>query len=261
MLPKFRSVLGSACLVLFASAIAAACGGDSSAADLRAIGTRCPNERLESLSPSVVLATRMMLKDSDELRLNEGRRDELAGEIEQVLAAVEEEYPAVRDVRPWQRYFLGEVTVGLEPPLLEDVTPFAGDLRETINFVTGNVPFDDLNSELGLRSVRVYEYAFALLCFDEVVNPRVASSRYESLEGVKYAELTPPVGDGSDIALAHDGDDWYVAVRVAGGDCPAGCTEEELSYFRVADGEATRLDSSQASEFDGLTKEVRHRSP
>ncbi len=68
------------------------------------------------------------------------------------------------------------------------------------------------------------------------------------------------MGDRPNLqAMKNDGR-WYVVFRDAWGDCPAGCTGQQLYYFTVSGEQVTRVAASEAasdSTFVELVKRAR----
>ena len=84
----------------------------------------------------------------------------------------------------------GVLLVGLEPWLSELVWRGLPELGESGVFCTGDWGFDRLNDAVGLTRVRTYSVIkniFAI-AFDPKMDPGDVASKYESLDGVVYAE-------------------------------------------------------------------------
>lgn len=56
------------------------------------------------------------------------------------------------------------------------------------------------------------------------------------------------VGDGPDIDAVKSQGTWYVAVRRAWGDCPAGCIFQEIFFFTVTGSDVERIARAQAMD-------------
>ena len=69
------------------------------------------------------------------------------------------------------------------------------------------------------------------------------------LEGTEYAETNAYLGDGSDLAITESGGRWYVVARRFQGDCPSGCSSEELFYFAVNEAAVEMIESKQALQW------------
>ena len=91
-----------------------------------------------------------------------------------------------------------------------------------------------------------------VLYLDERANVAAALRAYRAIDGVGYAGPDAMLGDGSDIEAATVEGRWHVVFRRAWGDCPAGCINEELSFFTVADGEAVPIEPAQARGMDAF---------
>jgi hypothetical protein len=79
------------------------------------------------------------------------------------------------------------------------------------------------------------------------------------MEGIEFAEPNVQVGDGSDIDMAKSEGRWYVVVRRAWGDCPAGCINEELHFFIVNGTDVEQVDRAQAMERTEFSELVMNR--
>jgi len=109
---------------------------------------------------AVVLAHRILQRESDDLLVDAGQRRELAGEIDLVLSRIRETYPTMADLTVRQNGF----------------------------------------------------------------------------------------GDGPDIDAVKSQGTWYVAVRRAWGDCPAGCIFQEIFFFTVTGSDVERIARAQAMD-------------
>jgi hypothetical protein len=121
-----------------------------------------------------------------------------------------------------------------------------------------------LNQFLGAQIIFHPEFDYAELTFAGLYNPDLISKAYRALPGVTMTEYSSMLGDSSSIyitrddAVARAADVWHYVFDIAGGDCPAGCTEHDLHYFEVtADGRiqrtATWNSKSQAPPPDWAT--------
>ena len=230
------------------------CSGssDSSAAgDSTAPGV-LPSEGWEPpmLTEAEILADRLMRREVDSLLLDATERSQLAGEIASVLSAIRAAYPAIGDVTARVTYAFGELLVGLEPQLYQAVASLLEDQTGPVTLETGYTGFDSLNGSLGL-SVVVNLFPFtrtAIFYFDEYLKVPAAAEAYETVEGIEYAESNAYVGDGPDIDAVNSQGRWYVVLRSAEGDCPAGCIYEELFFFIVDGAAVEMIDRDQALE-------------
>ena len=200
---------------------------------------------LPAAQEAALLADRILRRESDRLLLDAEERDELAGEIGGVLSQIREAYPEAADVAVRAPYVAGKLLVALEPALFETLSKLPvsdGSASETTaELLTGQAQFDALNARLGLSAIvwTFPDYRMLAFHFDNYLNVPVAAEAYQGIEGVEFAEPDALLGDGSDIdALkAEEEDAWYVIVRRAWGDCPAGCVNEAFDFFIVdADG-------------------------
>jgi hypothetical protein len=98
----------------------------------------------------------------------------------------------------------------------------------------GHPDFDDLNQQLGLQSlIHPWGGTWVGMCLSLLANLRVAAQEYLAIPAVEYAYPDPLAGDGPDTAVKKEGDNWYVVIRDAYGDCPAGCIGQTLYFFVV----------------------------
>ena len=208
------------------------------------------------LTEADILADRLLQREDDRLLLDAAERRDLAYEIAEVLSRIRDAYPAVADITVRADYAFGELLLGLEPWLFETVASLLEGQTEPVVLRTGNAEFDSLNERLGLSAVNTYPISGTVLFyFDEYLNVRAAAAAYAAIGGIEYAEPNAYVGDGSDINAVESKGRWYVVVRRAWGDCPAGCIDEDLSFFIVDDAGVKWVDPAQAmgiAEFEEL---------
>jgi hypothetical protein len=122
---------------------------------------------------------------------------------------------------------------------------------------------------LGVKAMRVgwspgTEGALVDLCLDDTVNVPEAAEEYEQLEDVKSAGPSGLIGDSAALDMRKRDGAWFVVVREAGGDCPAGCTEETLHFLRVDDGGVQTIAEAEAANdplFEKLVGLTRSGSP
>ena len=210
---------------------------------------------------AVVLAHRILQRESDALLVDTGQRRELAGEIELVLSRIRETYPTLADMPVRQRYKFGVLILGLDRGLSRAVHVLlptgqmpTGPLH-TGPLHTGYEDFDALNARLGLSAVEScievelgVDLGICGFYFDESLNVGEAIRAYEMVEGVEFAEDSGSVGDGSDIDAVKSQGTWHVAVRRAWGDCPAGCIFQEIFFFTVTGSDVERIAHAQAMD-------------
>ena len=212
--------------------------------------TVMPSKLREAPIPreAATLAHRILEDEYGTLLVDTARRDELAREIGHVLSRIREAYPEVADITVREHYRSGALLVGLEPELFAVVSALLEDQTGTGLLHTGYAEFDSLNEQLGLSEVvQAFPTSrIATLYFSEYLNVPAAATAYATLEGIEFAEPDVYVGDGSDIDAATSEGRWYVVVRRAWGDCPAGCTNEELYFFVVSNTDAERIDLAPA---------------
>ncbi len=207
------------------------------------VGSSEVPEDAETVSDAMVLADRMLRRQSNGLLLNPKRRERLAREIGQVLDQVRTAYPPAWEVSPRMDFRPGILLVGLTPALLSAAIPAGHNEGQP----TGHVEFDDLNTRLGLSDMRVFLHVgAALLEFSKYVNLEAAARAYLEIPGVRFAHPDAQLGDGPDIEVVRIQETWYVIVRKAWGDCPSGCLHEELFFFIVENDGARRVEAAEA---------------
>lgn len=200
-----------------------------------------------------ILADRILQRESDDLLLDGKRRRALGHEIKQALSLVRREYPAMADVSVRQEYGRATLVLGLEGALRDAAFAAWDGGRAAVPSATGHAAFDALNGKLGLRVVQAYPALDSVVLYlDERANVAAALRAYRAIEGVGYPEPDAMLGDGSDIDAAKADGHWYFVFRLAWGDCPAGCIDEELSFFTVAGGEAALIEPGRARGMDAF---------
>lgn len=201
-----------------------------------------------------ILADRILQRESDDLLLDAKRQRALGREIKQALSLIRRAYPAMADVSVRQEYGRAALVLGLEGALRDAAFAAWEDGNAAVPSATGHAAFDALGAELGLRAVQPYPALdSAVLYLGERANVAAALWAYRAIDGVGYAEPNAMLGDGSDIEAARAEGRWHFVFRRAWGDCPAGCIDEELSFFTVADGEAALIEPTRASAMDAFT--------
>lgn len=115
--------------------------------------------------------------------------------------------------------------------------------------------WDCLNDWYDVAQVRPAQLSEdrVLLAFDGVYDVPVLAADYAALPGVTAAEPNGWGADGSDLCGSIDGATYRYVVRVASGDCPAGCIDEELTLFTSEPGEAPVLRETWNSD-DGTPR-------
>ena len=181
------------------------------------------------------------------------RRRALGHEIKQALSLIRRAHPAMADVSVRKEYGRATLVLGLEGALRDAAFAAWSDGGASAPSATGHAAFDALGAGLGLRAVQAYPALdSAVLYLDERANVAAALRAYRAIEGVGYAEPDAVLGDGSDIEAAKVDGRWHFVFRLAWGDCPAGCIDEELSFFTVADGEARLIEPARARGMDAF---------
>lgn len=244
----WRARLCASARLLVVFVLSLACVLQASASD---IGSSEVPEDAETISDAMVLADRMLRRQSHGLLLNPKRRDRLAREIGQVLDQVRTAYPPAWEVSPRMDFRPGILLVGLTPALLSAAVPAGRNEGQP----TGLVEFDDLNTRLGLSDMRVFLHVgAALLEFSKYVNLEAAARAYLEIPGVRFAHPDAQLGDGPDIEVVRVQETWYVIVRKAWGDCPSGCLHEELFFFTVENDGARRVEAAEAMQEPAFAK-------
>ena len=203
---------------------------------------------LPILTEAAVLADRILRRDDDSLLIDTADRRELADEIAPALSGIRDVYPAIANINARAPYASGELLLTLEMGLFEAVASSLEDQTGPVVLRTGHAEFDALNERLGLSVVVDMSPSFGavIFYFNEYLNVPAAAATYEAMEGIEFAEPNTQVGDGSDIDMAKSEGRWYVVVRRAWGDCPAGCINEELHFFIVDGTDVEQVDRAQA---------------
>lgn len=208
--------------------------------------------RADSLKPAplpeaVVLAHRILARESKDLLVDEKRRSELAREIEGVLKRLRYAYPEIEKISARAAHPPGVLLLSVKPRLFRDVSRSLTHLKGPVELRTGNPAFDALNAKLGLRAVRPYRHIGVLVMhLSERANIEAARRAYQKSAGVEYAEPDAHLGDGPDIEAAKSGGAWHIVVRKAWGDCPAGCLYKKMFFFTVNDGDVERIEPARA---------------
>ena len=208
---------------------------------------RIDSQRTPKVSEAVLLAQRVLARETDELLLDERRRRDLAREIEGVLQRLRYAHPEIAEISARAAHAPGVLLLGVRPGLFGTVSRILGGKKEPVKLRTGNPAFDALNARLGLWAVRPYRHTGVLVMrLSERANIRAARRAYLKTAGVEYAEPDARLGDGSDIEAAKTGDAWRVVVRKAWGDCPSGCIYRKLFFFTVEADGVERIEPSKA---------------
>ena len=200
-----------------------------------------------------ILADRILQRESDDLILDGTRRRALGREIKRALSLIRRAHPAMADVSVRKECGRAALVLGLEGTLRDAVFAAWENGRAAMPSATGHAAFDALGAGLGLRAVQAYPALdSAVLYLDERANVAAALRAYRAIDGVDYAEPDAVLGDGSDIEAAKADGRWHFVFRRAWGDCPAGCIDEELSFFIVAGGEVRLIEPTRARGMDAF---------
>ena len=207
--------------------------------------TPCPPPAA-ARSDAAILANRIMLRDSSRLLLDLSSRDKLEREIADGLRLIREAHPEVAELHARERYLPSMLILGLEPPLLRRVQGMFDGAGRVVTLRTGALELDALNAELGLRGAKLLELLGVIFCFGPALNVAAAAAAYSKLDGISYAEPDARLGDGPDLEAVRVNGEWYLVFRNAWGDCPAGCINEQFSFFVIAGGSVRQADSEAA---------------
>ena len=182
---------------------------------------RVDSPALPTPTEAVVLAHRILQRESDDLPLDTGQRRELAREIDRVLSRIRDAYPAMAALTVRQQYGFGELILKLEPDLFRAVHVLLPETGQ-VALHTGHEDFDALNARLGLSAVELFPFVGneCVFYFDEPLNVGEAIRVYSMLEGIEYAEANNFLGDGTDIDAVKSQGTWHVAVRPCVGRLP-----------------------------------------
>lgn len=224
-------------------ALTLACGGTFGAAGAPVV-VRADSPARHAPTAAVVLAHRILQRESDDLLLDAGQRRELAHEIDLVLSRIRDTYPTM-DLTVRQKYSFGMLMLEFDPDLFRAVHVLRPETGQVVH--TGHEDFDALNARLGLSAVKLLSYSNAgVFFFDELLNVDEGIRAYSMLEGIEYAGGNSLLGDGPDIDAVKSQGTWHVAVRSAWGDCPAGCIFKEIFFFTVKGFDVERIERAQA---------------
>ena len=148
-----------------------------------------------------ILADRILREeDENSLLLDPTERRQLAAEIDSVLSSIRDAYPAFADITVRMPYAFGELLVGLESQLFDEVASLLEGQAGPVTLQTGYAAFDSLNADLELSVVVDLFPSFhaVTLYFSEYLNVPAAAAAYGRVDGVEYAESNTYVGGGPD---------------------------------------------------------------
>ena len=216
--------------------------------------------RADSLDPAevseaVILADRILARETDDLLIDAERRRELAREIEGVLERLRYAHPEMAKISARAAHLPGVLILGVKPGLFGAVSRTLGEEKGPVKLRTGNRAFDALNVRLGLRAVRPYRHTGVLVMrFSDRLNVRAAQKAYMKMAEVEYAEADVYLGDSSGIEAVKSGEAWHIVVRKAWGDCPSGCLFKKTFFFTVKGDEVERIESVRAMDIPDVRK-------
>ena len=180
---------------------------------------------------AVVLAHRILQRESTEFLLDAGHRRVLAREIEAVLSRIRDADPSAAALTVRPSHALGRLILDLQPDLLLTLSDHLDDATGLVELRTGWADFDALNARLGLSAVTLLPaLGTAVFHVDEKVNIEAAVTAYAAMDGVNHAEPDALLGDGPDIDASKTNGTWHVVVRRAWATArPAACTSSSPS--------------------------------
>lgn len=191
------------------------------------------------------MATDMLKTESDELIISRARRAALAGEIDGVLTMIRQGSHNLEDIHA-RSHTTSLVHVEPDADLMAKIVELV-DSEGSRPFITGDPDFDLLNARLGLCGVHpLRAIGWSFLYLDSAVNGVIAAELYEATEGILDAYSSELKSDNSFVEAVKQHDTWYVMFRDAWGDCPSGCTDEELFFYSVSNGSVTEVTRSDA---------------
>ncbi len=231
-------------------ALALACGllvSSPSAAAEGEEATLYPSPWASAAAEARELADRVLRRESGGLWLDGARQQVLGRQIKRVLATIRRHVPEMAEISARPQYVPGTLILELKGALLDTVAARWGREASPAVPPTGHAAFDALNARLGLSAVQPFPTLDSVvLTLDERVNVEAAMLVFSKIEGVFSVEPDYLLGDGSDIEAIPTPRSWLVVFRKAWGDCPAGCINQELSFFEVAGERLTRHEPAQA---------------
>lgn len=199
------------------------------------------------VSEAVVLAHRILVRETDDLLLDAERRRELAREIVDVLKRLRDAHPEVAEVPVRRLHRPGVLLLGVKPDLMDAVSRLLRGKNGPVKLRTGKAAFDALNAKLRLRTMRLFRRTGVLVMhLSERLNVQAARRAYMAIEGIEYAEADGHLGDGSDIEASKSGEAWHIVVRKAWGDCPSGCIYKKIFFFTVRGEKIERIEPARA---------------
>ena len=208
----------------------------------------------------VVLADRLLQRESDNLLVDPVCRGRLIREIGQVLVRVRNAYPAMAEISARQAHEPGTLLLGLEPDLFKAVSGLAEGEHGSVTSDTGYAKLDALHAKLGLSGVQPFPHTgVVVLHFSGQVNLEAACRAYRGIPRVRFCEPDARLGDGPDIEVSKLHGTWHIVARKAWGDCPAGCIHEELLFFTVENDKVSRVEALQAMDRTGFAALVANR--
>ena len=199
-------------------------------------------------SDAEILTDDILQRKTDDFYFDTAQRNQLIGEIERVLSAIRAAYPPMNGIHAAEGDIPGKLWVHLEPDFYEIVENIIQNKQGPFRFETGNADFDALNAKLGVQEVKLgpAHMSSFVFYFDRHLNLRVASEAYSMVEGVQSVSTLYHFGISADIKAFKRGQTWYFIFRNGWGDCPAGCTNQELFCFTVRGMDVESIPTAQA---------------
>lgn len=156
------------------------------------------------------------------------------------VGTIRGDHPELANLRFVGSWAPDELILSVEPATFEAIKEGSFDA------------WDCLNDWYGMEQVRFAPASkrWVLLDFDGVFDIPTLAQDYAALADIVAADPNGIAADSSELCGGIDGTTYQYVVRVAGGDCPAGCTEEDLTYFTSEPGEAPVLQETWSNQGD-----------
>lgn len=104
------------------------------------------------------------------------------------------------------------------------------------NRITGNSQIDGLVLNYDLRLINYYSYPIlhaAVLESPKPINIYALSKKFNTIDGVIFAEENRTVGEGNDISALIEQNYLTIVFSKGWGDCPAGCIYRHYWLFNI----------------------------
>lgn len=195
-----------------------------------------------------ILADKILGQETEDFYFDIPQRNQLVGELERVLSLIRATYPPMNEIHAAEEAMPGALVVYLEQDFYEMLKEMLQDKQGLSRFETGYAEFDALNTKLGVQEVKLGSDLLraVIFFFDKRLNLRVASEAYSMVEGVRRASAEGELEISTDIEAFKEGETWYFIFRNGWGDCPAGCSRQELFCFTVTGAAVEMIPMAQA---------------